>query len=92
MTGERPYHEGQLDRFASECRPYLYEWFPELRQVADYLPAFADALEKAKKKGKDNAEGLVDGFILGLLNSTDCKPEYQVPRIYDYVKIHGFKD
>ena len=76
MTGEFPFTH-QLGRFAEECRPYLCDWFPELRMADESLGSLDDLLAAC-----NNPDEAVEKWLQQLLS---CFPEihatYDVPAI-----------
>ena len=76
MTGESPYTH-TLGRFAEECKPYLYKWFPELAQAEAALKS----LDKWLKISPTCADEGVKMWLTELTMTTECKPEYEIGRI-----------
>ena len=76
MRGESPYTH-TLGRFAEECKPYLYKWFPELGQAEAALPKL-DELLKISPTAQGDAVMI---WLEELTTLTECKAEYEIGRI-----------
>jgi hypothetical protein len=72
MTNDQPFTH-QLPRFNDECKPWLLRWFPELANVNVDLLDDMIRIEGAK----NGCEAWLDA----VQKLSDCKPEYDVPRI-----------
>lgn len=54
----------QLSRAADECEPWLFRWFPELKNIE------VNVLEKAiENKNKEDVRKIIDEWLQGLINS-----------------------
>jgi hypothetical protein len=78
MTNDSPFTH-QLPRFAEECKPWLYRWFPELGIGEACLEKLDEWLGKGKTG--DTSEGVL--MWLAELRSLQpsLKETYDVPRI-----------
>lgn len=76
MTGESPYTH-TLGRFAEECKPYLYKWFPELGQ-AEVALSKLDEMIKISPTAQWDAVMI---WLAYLSEVTECKVEYEIGRI-----------
>jgi len=59
MTGDTPFTH-TLGRFAEECKPWLYRWFPELERANDpkWLGQLDSLLSDAKTSQKEPDEAV----------------------------------
>ena len=73
MTGDSPFTH-QLPRFADECKPVLYEMFPELVQVE----AKCDRLDKLINS-MNSGEAAVKTWLRELSKLPELKESYDVP-------------
>lgn len=68
----------QLPRAANECRPWLLEWFPELAEAVAMVPELKNAIEG---KLREELPAVCAAWVKSVLERTQCKPFYDVPRI-----------
>jgi hypothetical protein len=76
MTGESPYTH-TLGRFAEECKPFLYKWYPELSQAETAL----SKLDEIIKTIPDCPAKAIKIWLACLTELTECKAEYEIGRI-----------
>lgn len=78
MTDDSPFTH-QLGRFAEECKPLLYKWFPEIA-VAE---ACLDSLDSWISKDKTGTarEGIKMWLTELKMMFPEIKDEYEVPKI-----------
>ena len=62
MTNDKPFTH-QLGRFAEECKPWLYRWFPELQSVEADVVEFCNKLTDLTNEKRPAA---ITGFMWGL--------------------------
>jgi hypothetical protein len=72
MTGDSPFTH-QLGRFAEECKPWLFRWFPELAKVE------TNSLDELLKL--HGPEKGVEAWLHALLFCGRCKAEYEIGQI-----------
>jgi hypothetical protein len=86
MTNDSPYTH-QLGRFADECKPYLYKWFPELA----FGEARLDYLDQWISKAPTCPQTGIKMWICELtMMFPAIKNEYDIPRIN--MESHVFKN
>lgn len=71
MTNDKPFTH-QLERFANECKPWLYKWFPELMKADGLLDSLDDCIQRL---------GAPEG-VKQWLSSLNLPPVYDVPQIH----------
>lgn len=74
MTDDSPFTH-QLPRFATECKPWLLRWFPQLCAVDSTDLRVLDAA------AEDGGEMGVESWLRGVLARRDLELFYDVPRI-----------
>lgn len=72
MTGDSPFTH-QLGRFAAECKPWLYRWFPEIEHQSNLVLPIGVELrawlrhERILGQGFGCLKDFLTGHLLGLL-------------------------
>lgn len=90
MTNDSPFTH-QLGRFAEECKPWLFRWFPELGMANGYL----DKLDAwIKKDQTDRQEGIKMWIAELKLLEPNIQDEYEIDRIPmdDHDKKHPWDE
>lgn len=84
MTNDQPFTH-QLGRFATECKPWLLRWFPELAEASNQLPQL-DCLRSAH----DSVNQAIDEWL------ELCVQKWGMNRTYEVEPIprddHDFKN
>lgn len=80
MVGERPFTH-QLGRFSKECKPWLFQWYPELGSPQLQFEVGKLSLMLETDTGKAEPEYLALGWLSGLTSSRLCREEYDIGQI-----------
>jgi len=80
MTGEAPFTHS-LGRFADECRPWVYRWYPEL--ASPKLAAEVEHLADMLGPDMDRAAvaTLIQAWLSRLIVKGICQAEYEIGQI-----------
>jgi len=91
MTGDSPFTH-QLGRFADECKPWLFRWFPELKMANAALPKLDEWIKIDKTGTKE--EGVKMWLAELKLLAPNIKDTYQIGRIPmdDHDKKHPYDE
>lgn len=79
MTGDEPFTHA-LPRFANECKPWLYRWFPELKNAEAHLDDLDYAI-KCVSSAKKDVYFAIENWISLCVADWGMKDEYDVPKI-----------
>lgn len=84
MTNDSPMTH-QLGRFAEECKPWLYRWFPELQKAEEpkWLARFDTLIEDSKHHESETIESAIETWLKWIQEpgTLGLKSEYEIGTI-----------
>lgn len=84
MTNNQPFTH-QLGRFAEECKPWLFQWFPELEKLKDpqWLTRLDELIESSKHHANKTPDTAIEMWLKWIQEpgTLGLKSEYEIDQI-----------